>query len=141
MTFEFKSHTNVAKIPQYIINETNFILNNIKEKVLVIAPPEPLHSATMRQLSSNIILLDSRVAYRDYMENKEEKVQLYNKIQDGLETEEVYEAFNQYKVDFIIVDKSNKENLENLHDDVAKIVYEDEGYIIIRNEQSSHIIF
>ncbi len=137
----FQKHINVAKIPQNIINETNFILNESEgRKVLVIAPPEPLHATTMRQLSSDIILFYSRALYSGYIEDEEEKTQLYNKLQDGLEIDEVYEAFQKFKVDFIIADKTNKENLEGLEKIIAKIVYEDENYIIIRNEQYRNYI-
>lgn len=134
-SLEFQNHINSQKIPQYIIDETNFILNNSQGKVLVVAPPEPLHSATMRQLSSRIILLYSRQLYVDTMQNKEEKLEVYNKIYDGAETEEIYEAINKFNVDFIILDKSNREKMQDLDESIAKIVYEDGQCIIIRNNK------
>lgn len=136
---EFTKHVNSEKIPPYIIEQTDFILKNSSEKVFVIAPPEPLHGATMRQLSSNIILLYSRLIYKENMDNMEEKLGLYYKIYDGAEKEEIYEAFNNYDIDFIILELSNKEILNDIDNEFAKIVYEDEQYFIIANMKSEKI--
>ena len=133
---EFSKHVNTEKIPQYIIDETKFILDNSNGKIVVVAPEEPLHGATMRQLSSNIILWHSRPLYLDKLKTDEEKIKvqdIYNKIYDGLETEELYEIFSNENIDFIIVNVSNLENLTQVDENIAKIVYKDDYYIIIKN--------
>ena len=133
---EFSKHVNTEKIPQYIIDETRFLLENSDSKIVVVAPEEPLHGATMRQLSSNIILWHSRPLYLDKLKTDEERNNLqevYNKIYDGLEIEEVYEIFNNENIDFIIVDITNSEKLTDLDENIAKIVYKDDYYIIIKN--------
>lgn len=136
---EFSKHVNTKKIPENIIEQTNFILDNSNGKVFVIAPPEPLHGATMRQLSSDIILLYSRLIYKENMDNMQEKLELYYKIYDGAEKEEIYEAFQEFKVDFIILELINKEKLKDIDNEFAKIVYEDDEYFIIANTKSEKI--
>ena len=135
-TGEFSKHINTEKILQYIIDETKFIIDNSEGKVMVVAPTEPIHGAVMRQLSSNIILWYSRPMYIDKIKTEEEKLkilEIYNKIYDGLEINELYEIFSNNNIDFIIVDIYNMENLLNLDENIAKIVYEDGYYIIIKN--------
>ena len=136
---EFSKHINNEKIPEKIIKQTNFILDSSDGKVFVIAPPEPLHGATMRQLSSDIVLLYSRLIYKENMDNMQEKLELYYKIYDGVETEEIYNAFENYKVDFIILELTNKEKLKDIDNEFAKIVYEDDEYFIIANTKSEKI--
>lgn len=133
---EFSKHVNTEKIPQYIIDETKFILDNSEGKVMVVAPTEPLHGAIMRQLSSRIILWYSRPMYIDKIKNEEERIKtldIYNEIYDGLEAEELYEIFSSNNINFIIVDISNLKILSQLDENIAKIVYEDEYYLIIKN--------
>lgn len=66
---------NLEKIPQYIIDQTNYILDAESEEgsIIVLAPPEPLHSCTIRQLTSKIKLIYSRSLYRDKIHDKEEE--------------------------------------------------------------------
>ena len=134
---EFTKHVNSEKIPQYIIDETKFILDNTEGKVVVIAPIEPLHGAIMRQLSSNIILWYSRPLYLENIGNKEEQLRtldIYNKIYDGLEIEELYEIFNNNDIDFIIANISDIEKIDGVDERLAKIVYRDDNYFIISNQ-------
>ena len=131
---EFDKHINYEKIPKNIIEETKFIVHNSKSGCVVIGP-NPLHSSTMRQITSDIGLVFSRGNYVDFGSNQA----LYDKVYDGLEMFEIYEIFNNENVDYIIVDYSNKERFYDLNIMKAKIVYEDKYYIIIANMNSDFV--
>lgn len=137
---EFSKHINDEKIPQFIVDETEFIMGNSKDKVLVLAPTEPLHGQTMRQLTSDVILLISRQHYAGSIENYDEKKEMYDKVYNQTSKEVIYEAFDKYDLDYIIVEKENKDKIDLLDTNYAKIVFEDDYYIIIANTKSDKIL-
>ena len=80
---DFKPIENLENIPQEIIDQTNYILENSekKDKIMVMAPGEPLHSCTIRQITPKIELLYSRIMYFDDLLTYEEicdRSELYN---------------------------------------------------------------
>ena len=76
----FEKAENLSKIPQTIIEQTEYILaNSSQEKIVVMAPPEPLHSATMRQITPKINLFWSRDLYM-YEITPQEQLQEMEKI-------------------------------------------------------------
>lgn len=111
---------NLEKIPQYIIEQTNYILEaeSENETVTVLAPPEPLHSCTIRQLTSKIKLIYSRSLYRDKIHNKEDETlraeleSIYYVETPAYAIEEFNNKLLKSKIDWIIVSESNKSLLD-----------------------------
>jgi len=70
----FKKAENLNKIPSEIIEQTQYILDEEKEErqITVMALPEPLHNATIRQLTSKINLFWSRDLYMPQLHSPEE---------------------------------------------------------------------
>ena len=130
---------NMEKIPQYIIKQTNYILDNSKqeEKIMVMAPGEPLHSCTMRQLSSKIELLYSRIMYFDDLLSNEEIIErheLYKIYEIGVPDytqEEFNKKIEKFNINWIIIPK-NKELEEYLKETNMEKATEIDGYDIYK---------
>ena len=70
---------NAQRIPQYIIEQTNYILQKEENRddIVVLAPSDSYHSCMMRQLTSKIKLICSRELYKHKINNQEiEKARL-----------------------------------------------------------------
>lgn len=134
---------NLENIPQCIINQTNYILEQDKdvESIMVLAPPEPFHNSTMRQLSSKIKLIYSR----DYYLEKVQILQNEQMIQERRNLQQIYthnfiyetEEFNQllkkYAIRWVIIDKGDI-YLENYFEKTTlKKDCEIEGYTLYKN--------
>ena len=109
----FEIAENFYKIPQSIIDQTQYILDketekNSTEPATVLAPPEPLHSATMRQLSSEI-----RDMYMYEILSQEELSELqslrdiYRNAVPNLSIEDFNVLRKKYKINWIIIDNTN----------------------------------
>lgn len=139
----FEKPENWEKIPQYIVEQTNYILENSEEdkKIMVMAPGEPLHSCTMRQLNPKIELLYSRIMYFDDLithEEQEERSELYNIYFYGVPTYS-YEEFNKkiekFNVDWIIIPSEKNALKKYLENTIMKEKKEIKGYILYKNER------
>ena len=139
----FEKPENWEKIPQYIVEQTNYILDNSEKdsKIMVMAPGEPLHSCTMRQLTPKIELLYSRIMYFDDLITYEEQVErseLYNIYIYGVPTYS-YEEFNKkiekFNVDWIIIPSEQNDLKKYLENTIMKEQKEIKGYILYKNER------
>ncbi len=139
----FEKPENWEKIPQYIVEQTNYILENSErdKKIMVMAPGEPLHSCTMRQLTPKIELLYSRIMYFDDLithEEQEERSELYNIYFYGVPTYS-YEEFNKkiekFNVDWIIIPSEQNDLKKYLENTIMKEQKEIKGYILYKNER------
>lgn len=139
----FEKPENWEKIPQYIVEQTNYILENSEKdkKIMVMAPGEPLHSCTMRQLTPKIELLYSRIMYFDDLithEEQEERSELYNIYFYGVPTYS-YEEFNKkiekFNVDWIIIPSGQNDLKKYLENTIMKEQKEIKSYILYKNER------
>lgn len=136
---------NLEKIPQYIIDQTNYILEveSEEECVTVLAPPEPLHSSTMRQLNSKIKLIYSRGFYMGKIHNievensKSELERIYYVDTPEYTIEEFNIKILKNDVDWIIV----SEWQINLCNYIDKSIMEKQttigGYILYKNPDNT----
>lgn len=140
----FSFPENWEKIPQFIVEHTNYILENSEEnddKIMVMAPGEPLHSCTMRQLSSKIELLYSRIMYFDDLLTKEEiaqRAELYNIYQldnPGYSQEEFNKKINDLEIDWIIIPDTKKSLGEYLEGTVMKKQINIKGYDLYKRSE------
>lgn len=133
---------NLENIPQYIINQTNYILEKGKDddKIVVFAVDsmEPSHSTTMRQISSKIELIFSRGLYIDKVKNKqiiEERrnlIQLYS--QDYRYTiEEFNEIVKKQNIDWMIIKSEDNKLIDYLNQSCLQKDCEMDGYTLYRN--------
>ena len=135
---------NLEKIPQYVIDQTNYILNseNKNTDITVLAPPEPLHSCTIRQLTSKIKLIYSRSLYRDKIRNKEEESlraeleKIYIEVPQYTE-QEFNNKLIQCGVDWIIINEQNESLLEYIDKTIMTKENSIGGYVLYRNENNS----
>ena len=139
----FEKPENWEKIPQYIVEQTNYILENSEKdkNIMVMAPGEPLHSCTMRQLTPKIELLYSRIMYFDDLithEEQEERSDLYNIYFYGVPTYS-YEEFNKkiekFNIDWIIIPSEQNDLKKYLKNTIMKEQKEIKGYILYKNER------
>lgn len=139
----FEKPENWEKIPQYIVEQTNYILENSEKdkNIMVMAPGEPLHSCTMRQLTPKIELLYSRIMYFDDLithEEQEERSELYNIYFYGVPTYS-YEEFNKkiekFNIDWIIIPSEQNDLKKYLKNTIMKEQKEIKGYILYKNER------
>lgn len=139
----FEKPENWEKIPQYIVEQTNYILENSEKdkNIMVMAPGEPLHSCTMRQLTPKIELLYSRIMYYDDLithEEQEERSELYNIYFYGVPTYS-YEEFNKkiekFNIDWIIIPSEQNDLKKYLKNTIMKEQKEIKGYILYKNER------
>ena len=107
----FEKQKNLEKIPNKIITQTNYILNDYKneDKPIVMCPPEPLHSVTIRQLTSDIKIFWSRDFYmlelfgmQEY-NNMLELYELYLNKQVSVNEERFEQLINKYNIDYAII--------------------------------------
>ena len=114
----FEIAENLYKIPQSIVDQTQYILDKQSEKnngeiATVMAPPEPLHSATMRQLTSKINIIWSRDMYMYEILSQEELAELqtlrniYKNTVPNIRIEEFNTLRQKYKINWIIIDNTN----------------------------------
>ena len=106
-----------------------------------MAPGEPLHSCTMRQLNPKIELLYSRIMYFDDLithEEQEERSELYNIYFYGVPTYS-YEEFNKkiekFNIDWIIIPSEQNDLKKYLKNTIMKEQKEIKGYILYKNER------
>lgn len=135
--YSFVFIENLENIPQYIVDQTNYILeqNKEKDKIVVLAPPEPLHSVMMRQMTSKIELVQSRDTYIGKIKNREEQIERYNlgAIYNNIykySTEQFEKILKKYDVDWIIIDKNNTQLKEYIEETCMEKECEIEGYIL-----------
>ena len=110
----FKFIENLENIPQSILNQTNYIIENSKqnEQIIVLALPEPLHSTTMRQVNPKIKLINSRELYIEKIKDKQEIEERRNLSQIYFgnyvyNTQEFNEILKKQSVDWVIIDKND----------------------------------
>lgn len=135
----FYKHKNMEKIENNIIQQTKYILENATDKVIVVSPEEPRHGSNMRQLSSQIILFYSRPMYLNTMENYVARDHIYYDMYRNKNIEAFYELIEKWKVDFIILDKSDDVLIEKVDINKVPIAYEDEENVIFYNKNSEKI--
>lgn len=107
----FEKPENLEKIPSRIMKQTNYILNDYKDedKPIVMCPPEPLHSVTIRQLTNNIKIFWSRDFYMlelfgmEEYNNMLELYDLYFKKQVNVTQERFIQLINKYNIDYVII--------------------------------------
>lgn len=131
----FTKHQNFMKIQQYIIDESNYILESGEENKKLIAPFEPLHSTLIRQYTNKIILMNSRNMLNDKYENYEQRYrQIYFDGGMNYNIEAICKALNEYNVNYMILPKTKK--LEITDKCNFSVVSENEyDYIIKLNER------
>ena len=121
----FVKAENSNKIPETIIAQTQYILDkqnetNPQEIATVMALPEPLHSATMRQMTSKINIFWSRDHYmnelfsREEVEEMEKIRSIYRNQVPSISQIEFNEIRNKYKVNWIIVLYNNLDIIQYL---------------------------
>jgi len=133
---------NWEKIPQYIIDQTNYILENSekKDKIMVMAPGEPLHSCTIRQITPKIELLYSRIMYFDDLLTYEEiceRSELYNVYTYGVpqfSQNEFNQKVESLGIDWIIIPNDQNDLKKYLENTIMKEKKEIKDYILYKNE-------
>jgi len=128
---------NLENIPQYIVKQTNYILESDKQKeeIVVLAPPEPLHGATMRQMTSKIKLIQSRKTYIGKINNEQEQkerlnlIDIYNNHYEYT-TNQFKKLIDKYEIDWIIIERTNDKLVEYIENAHMKKICEIEGYIL-----------
>ncbi len=127
----FSKFENFEKIPQYIIDETNYIMENSTDKTRVVAPGEPWESCMMRQYSSKIILLYSRNAYIFDQEDRKEFINLYQEVygKEYYDTEKINKLQEQYQIEWLILPKNKPFDSK-----------EELGYTLVTENQNNYIL-
>ncbi|MCI8273608.1 MAG: hypothetical protein HFJ55_05965 [Clostridia bacterium] len=131
---------NAQRIPQYIIEQTNYILQKEENRddIVVLAPSDSYHSCMMRQLTSKIKLICSRELYKHKINNQEiEKARLeLEQIYDIEHFEYSIKEFNnkliENHVDWIIVNKEKKELVNYVEQSIMNKETTIQGYILYR---------
>ena len=107
---------NLSKIPKQIVMQTNYILDKEKNNdriITVLAPPEPMHSATMRQLTSRINIFWPRNLYMNqiYTQDNIKEMEKIHCISLGIKPDvEINEFENireKYNVNWIIINDTD----------------------------------
>ena len=114
----FSKFQTIEKIPQYIIDEANYISTNIDNKNQVIAPPEPWEACMLRQYSTKIDLMYSRSLYENINPIEDDFKKTYNKLYYNTDEEyndtTINELFFKYNAKWIIIPKDKKlKQIEN----------------------------
>lgn len=138
-TYSFELTENLENIPQYIINHTNYILNESKDdnEIVVLATPEPYHNATMRQLSSKIKLIYSRGFYigkikiEDEMEERTYLNQLYYEDY-RYSIEEFNKIVEKQEVDWMIINNGNINLINYVEQSCLKKECEIDGFTLYK---------
>lgn len=132
----FGKAENLDKIPQSIINQTQVILDSEKETdrtITIMAPPEPLHSATIRQITSKVNLLWSRTMYmsqfysNDQIQEIMKLYNIYNEVVPEVRIEEFNLIRKKYGVNWIIEYTDRTEINQYLEDTKYLKKYEVDG--------------
>lgn len=133
-TLGFFKFENFEKIPQYIIDETNYIEQNTANYTRVTAPGEPLHSCTMRQVSKKILLMNSRSMQNDvYSEYFDLYIDLYVREDEKYRIETINKLIEVCKVDWIILPKNKI--LEITNNDLFEVCTENEYDYILKAKE------
>ena len=110
----FSKFQTIEKIPQYILDEADYISKNSFSKAIVVAPPEPWESCMLRQYTNNINLLYSRNIYKQVNPIEDKCIEIYNKIyydnNEEIDITLINELASQYNVNWIIIPKKLKLN-------------------------------
>lgn len=136
--YNFKFTENLENIPQEIIEQTNYILEQSKndEQIKVLSPQEPLHSCTMRQLDTRINLVHSRVLYTKKIPENEQSERLkLSRVYSGeyiYKTDEFYQLIHKHKIDWIIVDKRDQNLIQYVESANIHRNCEIGGYILYK---------
>lgn len=120
----YETPENLEKIPNEIIEQTNYILNdyNGERRPIVMCPPEPLQSVTMRQLTNDIVLFWSRDFYMIDIFGEEvtnEMLELYTLYFDNeikVSKERFIELIEKYEIDYFIVSSESDKIIEYMSD-------------------------
>lgn len=129
----FSKFENFEKIPQYIIDEANYIEQNTDNTARVTAPGEPLHSCTIRQFSTKILLMNSRSRGNDiYSEYIDWYTEIYTMEEKKYNAETINKLIEICKVDWIILPKSKI--LEITDNDKFEISTENEHDYILKSK-------
>lgn len=138
--YKFEFAENLENIPQYIVNQTNYILDKGKndDEIIVLALPEPWHNTTMRQISSKIKLIYSRDLYIEKIKNKEDieqRINLNKLYYENYEytVEEFNEVLKEQKIDWIIVNNENTNLINYINESIFSKDCEVDGYTLYRN--------
>ena len=106
-TLGFSEFENFEKIPQYIIDEANYIEQKTDGQTRVTAPGEPLHSCTIRQFSTKILLMNSRSRENDvYSEYLDFYTDIYIIEAERYNTETINKLIEICNVDWVILPKT-----------------------------------
>lgn len=136
--YNFKFTENLENIPQEIIDQTNYILEQSgnKQEIMVLGPQEPLHCCTMRQVDTRITLINSRAHYMKKIEYDEIEERVYlsqiyshNYIYDG---NKFNELVKKYEIRWIIVNENDQSLIEYIESANIKKDCEIGGYILYK---------
>ena len=138
--YSFNLTDNLENIPQFIINQTNYILEYDKDKdeIVVLAPPEPLHNSTMRQLSEKIKLIYSRGFYLGKLQDeiiineRNNLQQIYDHVYK-YNIDEFNNMIIKYDISWIIVSKDDSDLIEYIEKTIMMKNCEIDGYILYNN--------
>lgn len=107
----FSKFETLEKIPQYIIDEADYISKNSSKKALIMTPPEPWESCMIRQYTSEVNLIYSRSLYETLNPIDKEFIEKYNKLYyDNNENidAKILNDFIKYNIDWIILPKTKQ---------------------------------
>lgn len=127
----FSKHQNFKKIEQYIVDEADYILKSEEENKRTIAPLDQTHSWVIRQYTSKITLMNSRVVNDNPYDEYEEKYkEIYYNLENNYNIETINEILELCNVHWMILPKTKElkvnENCkfsivnENEHDYIIK---------------------
>jgi hypothetical protein len=121
---EFYEFENFDKVHQYIIDETNYILENSEGKVNVLAPSEPYETCIMRQFTTRIIFINARTEANAIYNP------IYNMDIEEYDIDEINEIKNLYNIQWIILPKNKKIDLSNPNFEFVLETENENNYIL-----------
>lgn len=138
-TYSLEIANNLENIPQFILNQTNYILEQSKndEEIVVLGEPEPWHNIYMRQLDSKIKLIYSRDFYLGKLKDTkqiEERTKL-NQLYYGnhiYTIEEFNKVVENQKIDWMIINKRNINLINYVEQSELQKDCEIDGYVLYR---------
>ena len=138
--YSFNITDNLENIPQYIAEQTNYILEQEKDKdeIVVLVPSDSEQSTMMRLISTKIKLICSRDMYLEKIKNTEEAEERRNieQIYHGkfiYNTKEFENLIDKYNIDWIIIDKYDNHLLNYINKSSMDIKYVKDNYILFKN--------
>ena len=138
--YSFELTENLENMPQYIVNQTNYILENSNEQneIVVLGLPDPEHNTNMRQISSKIKLIYSRQLYIDKIKNKqqiEERTNLEKLYFDNYiyTIEQFNELIRKYNIDWMIVSNLNTNLINYVEKSSLQKNCEIDGYTLYKS--------